>query len=129
MKRAVFAAMAAVFAMAGSVDAGPKTKVTIIFADFPKGTVCNVDGAVGQVRIDKKKRQPRIRVKGHGEVGTYFCQLPDGRKVKTDVNTRLPELASSSGITVYPDGSAYVTTATTDGHLLQQQFTKTLKNY
>ncbi|MYM54519.1 hypothetical protein [Thalassovita mangrovi] len=118
----------AVFAcLAAPVAAGPKTKVSILFQNFPQGTVCGVSGAAGNVKLGKKKGHPKVDVKGYGEVGTYYCNLPDGRQIVTDVNARIPQNTRSAGVTVYPDGQAYVTVSTSDGQLLQLQFSNTVR--
>ena len=122
-----FAALGLAALVATPVFAGPKTKVLILFKDFPMGTQCSVDGAVGKVKLGTRKGSPTVQVKGNGEVGTYFCVLPDGRRIVTDVNMRLIETSKSVGVTVYPDGRAFATISTTDGQLLSQEFSGTVK--
>ncbi|MEP3786612.1 hypothetical protein [Ascidiaceihabitans sp.] len=106
--------------------AGPKTKVSVLFQDFPKGTVCGAEGTRVAPKLSKKRGHPKVDVKKYGDIGTFFCVLPDGRRVVTDVNKRLPEGSKSAGVTVYPNGQTYLTVNAAAG-LVQLQFENTLK--
>jgi len=105
--------------------AGPNTKVSILWQDFPKGTKCSAQNIKGELKHKKKRGHPKVDVTGFGEVGTFFCVLPDGRTVTTDVNKRLPNGTRVAGITIYPDGRTYLT-ASTSGDLVNQEFKNTI---
>lgn len=112
-------------AVSSAAFAGSKTKVSVLWQDFPSGTKCSASDVQGKLKTKKKRGHPVVEVRGFGEIGTYFCVLPDGRYVITDVNTRLPQGTRYAGITVYPDGRTFVTASTTAG-LVSQQFANTL---
>lgn len=46
------------------------------------------------------------------------CDLPDGRTVAITAHNFVPENNRVAGITVYPDGRAYITSSTEDGDLI-----------
>ncbi|MFT6606777.1 MAG: hypothetical protein ACJA2X_001980 [Halocynthiibacter sp.] len=125
MKVIFFVAMAALLPFSNAANAGPKTKVSVLWQDFPKGTNCAAEGIQGALKVGKKRGHPKVDVVGYGEIGTFFCILPDGRKIVTDINTRLPIGTKVAGITVYPDGRTFLTASSSAG-LVSQQFANTL---
>ena len=107
-----------------SALSGPKTKVSVQWKDFPKGTECSAEGIHGSLKIKRKRGHPVVEVKGYGEIGTFFCVLPDGRKIISDINKRLPEGTRVAGTTVYPNGRTFLTASTAAG-LMSQEFHNT----
>lgn len=100
--------------------AGPKTKISVLFQDFPKGTKCSASGAQGKVKLGKQRGHPTVDIKGYGEIGTIFCNLPDGRQIISDVNKHIRSDARVVGVTVYPNGMAYLTSSTSAGLISAQ---------
>ena len=124
MKSLLLSSCLVVFAT-GAV-AGPKTKVSVLFQDFPEGTECGVTGGKGKISLQMRRGSPKITQKGFGETGEFFCKLPDGAVVRTDVNQQTPTDAKRASVTIYPDGRAYMTTSQ-GGSLVQFQFTDALR--
>ena len=121
-----FGTAVAIGLLAGPALAGPNTKVSVLFQDFPVGTTCGVAGGQGRIEGSLKQgRHPNVDQIGWGETGTFACNLPDGGQIVTDVNKRIPADSRTVGITVYPDGMAYVTASTPRG-LLSMQFPGTI---
>ncbi len=108
-------------------EAGAKTKLSVMFKDFPKGTACNATGTQGKVNLKKKKGHPLVNIKGYPEVGTIFCDLPDGRKIVSGINKKIRDDARVVGVTVYPNGKAYVTSSTEDSGLIREEFNKMIR--
>lgn len=100
--------------------AGPKTKLSVLFQDFPSGTKCSATGTKGKVTLNKKRGHPRVKIKGYPEIGTIFCNLPDGRQIITDINKHLRADAKVVGVTIYPNGMAYLTTSASGGLFSEQ---------
>jgi hypothetical protein len=100
--------------------AGPKTKISVLFQDFPNGTQCNASGAQGKVKLGKKRGHPKVDIKGYAEIGTIFCNLPDGRQIITDINKHIRVDARVVGVTLYPNGQAYLTSSTASGLVSEQ---------
>jgi hypothetical protein len=111
---------------ASPATAGAKTKISVLFQDFPKGTQCGASGTTGKVKLKKKRGHPIVDIKGYAEIGTIFCDLPDGRRIVTDINKKLKKDARVVGVTIYPSGDAYLTSSTESG-LFSEQMTGRLK--
>ncbi len=101
-----------------------KPKISMLF-EFEKGTVCRVStsqGTIVQNRIPGSIGFPQADRKAPAS-----CTLPSGKVVKVTAHHHVPENNRVAGITVYPDGSAYITSSTTDGQLIQLQPTGTVR--
>ena len=118
--RATFICFMGCIGFASTGVAGPNTKISVLFQDFPKGTKCSATGTKGKVILKRKRGHPKVDIKGYADIGTLFCHLPDGRQIVTDVNKRLQPDAKTVGITLYPDGRAYLTSNTARGLISEQ---------
>ncbi len=113
-------------ATVSTVSAGPKTKISVLFQDFPKGTKCSASGVKGRVILKKKRGHPKVDIKGFAEIGTIFCDLLDGRRVVTDINKKIRKDARVVGVTIYQNGKAYLTSST-DAGLISEEMQGRLK--
>lgn len=91
---------------------------------FPEGSVCRVSTSSGV--IEQASIPGAIDFPQADRNGRSSCTLPTGDTVRVTAHNFVPENNSVAGITVYPDGRAFITTSTTDGQLLQLQPTGTV---
>jgi len=119
MKSSVILCAGALFVAASVAEAGPKTKVSVLWQDFPHGTRCAAEGVKGTLKIGQKQGHPKVDVRGFGEVSTFLCVLPDGRKIVTDITRRLPPGTKTAGITIYPYGRTFLTASAAAGLVSQ----------
>jgi hypothetical protein len=110
-----------------SVHAGPRTTNSVLFKDFQKETKCNASDTKGKVSLKKKRGHPKVEIKGYPDVCTLYCNLPDGRTVISDINKKVRKDARVVGVTVYPDGRAFVTSSTEASGLVSEEFTKMIR--
>ena len=101
----------------------PKQSIALLLK-FPEGSECRMNtsqGVLVQASIPGKFEFPNA-----DRMAPVSCKFPDGTTYGVTAHNFVPENSKSAGITVYPDGSAYITSSTTDGNLVQLQPTGTV---
>lgn len=130
MKNAFILAMLSALAACGSSFPKVETpglqepKISMLF-QFPEGSACQVRtsrGVVEQASIPGAIDFPQADRNGRAS-----CTLPNGQTVQVTAHNLVPDNNRVAGITVYPDGRAFITSSTEDGELIQLQPTGTVK--
>jgi len=85
---------------------------------FPEGATCNADRTRGDVRSGISAfGRPFVKVTGFAQEARVFCDLADGRRLVTGLNTSLLQNPSYYGIELHarPNGRAGGVFSTTSG--------------
>lgn len=116
-----------VFFSATEVSAGwgqeppaSKETVRVKFQGFPKGMTCSAYGTRGKVFVGKTFfGDPFVKIRGYGAVGVIFCNLPDGRRIETQIHKEILSVPRIYGaeITVNIKGRATALVSSTRGML------------
>lgn len=99
-------------------------KISMLF-QFPAGSVCRV--ATSQGVIEMTTIPGAIEFPQADRNAASSCTLPSGQTVRITAHNFVPENNRVGGITVYPNGDAFITSSTTDGELVQLQPTGTVR--
>lgn len=101
-----------------------KPKISMLF-NFPEGSNCRVNTSQGALVI--REIPGKIDFPQSDRLAPASCDLPSGQRVNVTAHNFVPANNSVAGITVYPDGSAYITSSTTDGQLVRLEPTGTVQ--
>ena len=100
-----------------------KPRISLLF-EFPEGSTCQVSTSAG---VLKNTNIPgKIDFSQRDRNAPASCTLPSGQTVRVTAHNFVPEENVVAGITVYPDGRAFITSSTSGGQLVQLQPTGTV---
>ena len=105
-KKFLLAVIIAIFSATYSFAGGLKTSVA--FEGLPKGTKCSVASETGRVKVKYKKNDITVKVKNGSLDSTFFCDLPNGKRIATNILSNAPKTTKWAAGIIRPNGAGRI---------------------